>query len=501
LSIKKAKATLTFFQNHPVKQHAIIFLSQAIIMLISVPYSVFSADPRVSVALQFLIILMSLISLVIFHQQKKYFKIQNGKKPQFFLVMGVVFQSLVTIIMVNNFLANTHTLNCFIFSIPFLIISLLCGFVWIWCFPNPSFKNFWPFVLYTIFVCVLYILGLSAQYLIQINNINTSLAILSTLSFISILFILAGILIILIKHMGNWFAGFLFAVFSIIGISSNFVITTESVNYASLLFFELAAYLFLPFLPGAVIIQQNTNKKIDNSINEEMLVSWLKIIDKPGNQIIAPDFLLAIQKTFSADLAILAGSAKVDDAPVIMAISGENQNKLNLQKTDTAVILFKSLFSEGKSEFFLNKEDAFPEELNSFLKTIGLEKPVNLLFYPVPKSGKLDKQFALLLVSKETAWNQKHLLYLQAAKSELSQVIQHILFKNQKVNATQNAFPGKNDKNSLNYQLDELSGSTKESDKQRIRRLESELKLALEEYDRVLKLLEEKNKNSSENWK
>lgn len=470
-------------------------------MSISLPAFSFLTDPSTSVALQLLVLLTIIISTVIYHQQKKKFNNLDGKKISRFLAGNLVFQILITIIVVSNFRNSLPSLNSFHSSIPFMINILLSAFVWVWCFPDPSFKNDLPLIIYTFLAIILFILDFSFRYLIQISNINISHLLLSLLTSISILFIMAGILVILLKHRNNWLAGILFSLSSIIGLSSIFLNTVPPANPSSLLFFELTAYLFLPFLSGLLPQKIRPEQNRAQQVNEGMLIAWLKLSQTQAKTDIAIKFLNAIRLTFSADSAILVSSSNKKQAPDIIAMVGDDLKKSHIQKKETTLSLIESWFIEDKKGFILNKEDAFPAEIDSFLKKNGIKKPINLLFYLIPPSSKVDNKYALILISKEFHWNEQHLHHLETVRSELSSVLLKIGNEQKSDNDTQDDISGGMDIPSLMHQTENYTGILKESDAEKISRLESELKLALEEYDRVLKLLEENIKKSSANWK
>ncbi len=494
-------ANICFFPEHPVIQHAIIPLNREIIMLINGTTFPFFADPSINVALQLLVLLTIIISTVFFHQQKKKLENENGKKISRFLAGNLVFQIFITIIVVSNSLTDPTSLNSYYSAIPFLLNISLCSFVWVWSFPDHSFKNDLPLAIYIFMAFVLFILNLSFRYIIQVSNFNFSYLLLTLLTFISILFILAGLLVILFKHRNNWWAGILFSLFSIVGLSSFFFNPTPPANLSSLLLFELTAYLFLPFLSGSLPHKIRPEINSVQPINEEMLITWLKVIQTQGKTDIASDFLNAIRLTFYADDAILASSSKMKQSPEIIAMIGDDLKHSHLQKKEVPLSLFESWFKKEKKGFILNKSDSFPAEVDSFLKTAGFEKPISLLFYLIPPSTNSDKQFALLFLSKKSHWNEQHLRCLETGKSELFPVLQNMDVEKRSENGAQNDLLGIKDISSLIHQSKNHTNRLKESDSEKISRLESELKLALEEYDRVLKLLEENMKKSSANWK
>lgn len=461
----------------------------------------FLADPSTNVALQLLVLLTIILSTVIFHQQKKKLENENGKKISRFLAGNLVFQIFITIIVVSISLTDPTPLNSYYSVIPFLLNISLSSFVWVWSFPDHSFKNDLPLVIYLFLAFVLFILNLSLRYIIQVSNFNFSYLLLTLLTFISILFILAGLLVILFKHRKNWLAGILFSLFSVVGLSSFFFNPTPPANIPSLLLFELTAYLFLPFLSGSLPHKIHPQQNTASPINEGMLIAWLKMIQAQGKTDVASDFLNAIRLTYSADDAILASSSKKKQSPEIIAMIGNDLKNSHLQKKEVTLSLFESWFKKEKKGLILNKNDSFPAEVDSFLKTAGFEEHVSLLFYLIPPSTNSDKQFALLFLSKKSYWNEQHLRCLETGKSELFTVLQNMDIEERSENGSQNNLLGLKDISPLIHQSKNHTGRLKESDTEKISRLESELKLALEEYDRVLKLLEENMKKSSANWK
>ena len=470
-------------------------------MLITGPFFSFLADPRTSVALQLFVLLTIIISTVIFHQQKQNLNFQNGKKISQFLTGNLVFQFFITIIVLSNYFSGFLTQNSLFSTIPLFINISLCAFVWLWSFPDPSSKNDLPLAIYIFLAFILFTLDLSFRYIIQVSNINFSYLLLSLLTFISILFILTGLLVILFKHRKNWLAGILFSMFSIIGLSSQFFNPSMPANLSTLLFFELTAYLFLPFLSGIPPHKNRPEQNTAQWINEEMLIAWLKLIQAQGKTDTTIDFLNAIRLSFSANDAILIGYSKVRQVPDIIAMIGDDLKNTFLQKNETDQLLSESWFKKEKKGFIFNKGDVFPAEVDAFLKKAGFEKPVSLLSYLFQSSNNSENKFALIFFSKEFNWNEQHLHCLETGKSELLDILQNIAAEKKSENGTQNELSGAKDVTSLIHQSKDYTGRLKESDAEKISRLESELKLALEEYDRVLKLLEENMKKSSANWK
>ena len=182
-------------------------------MTLTGPVFPFLSEAVTTVALQLLVLLTSLISLLISHQQFRNLNIQNGKKISRPLVINFIFQLFITVIVINNYFIIVPLQYYYLAAIPFLINVSLCLLIWVWSFPKNQIKNDLPLGIYIFFAFLFYLFELSFRYIIQIKNFNTTSFFVSLLTFLSILFILACMLLLLIKRNTNWLAGILFGIF------------------------------------------------------------------------------------------------------------------------------------------------------------------------------------------------------------------------------------------------------------------------------------------------
>ena len=259
----------------------------------------------------------------------------------------------------------------------------------------------------------------------------------------------------------------------------------------------------MPFLPGSLYKKTSLEYDSKPQISSLALTSWLKLVDKRDEGVKSENLLNAIRETFKADTAILFGLSEINETPSFCVVVKQGQNKQQItQDKNKTLSQIKSWFKKEKREsLILYKDDSFPQELYSIINSIGYENSINFLFYLLPSSIDLDKKFGLMLFSPQSRWDERHLNLLEAVKSELGQMVHYIQSKNVQNGEMKKPVLKTKDSAHLIQNNKKYLSKLNEPDAEKVLRLESELKLTLEEYDRVHKLLEENIKKSSANWK
>ena len=391
----------------------------------------------------------------------------------------------------------------FIFSFSALWI------IWLWCFPLASMKSDSPKFVFGMVLTLIFLIQLFFAYVVKLVNIEIA-AFANTIWFLTTLAILIlGFVLLIINHHFNWFFGCIFTLIYLAGLLATqfFPGITQSQSNAILLFSQIIAFTVLPVLSKSFVYTTLTEEKqVINNLPiaskkmtilpaQNVIQSWLSLAINNQDILIANEFLKCLALTFHADLALLlAPSNQQVDLNITSGFS-INKSKLVFPLTiDRNINKFFEGYLNDDKPFYLSSVDYFPNDLKIFLNLIKVAQPVNILFFPIKLSVQSNNTIGILLFSSLLRWDKNHLDYLKYVQDEIVLIMQKI-------------FPGnvtiiQQSKNSFSlFDTEKKSIYSKivhdETNDVKVLRLESELKLTLEEYARVQKLLEENIQRSN----
>jgi hypothetical protein len=437
----------------------------------------------------------------IFHKASRFLIFTFGIQV---LLLGMIFSDLIGISELNK-------IHPIIF--PFLISLNCCLLIWFWCFPLNEQKTNFPLFLYVFSAIVIFILELIFTFLIRVSNYNIPLLLTILMLIVSTIFLLIGIILLLVYRPSKWFTGVIFSLILILGIINTILSLSllKAPSLQFLLFCEVIAFILIPFLTQS--LKHKTGSDEVKEANGELLISDMKKINLPAQRIlkswidlaildqagqIAEKFIIAVGNTFDADQAILVGSSNANEEAFILSEYSMNQKEKEKRSLPPlqSFAFFRTWINEKRSIIF-HKKDKFPRDVLSFLSSVGRNDLVNILFSPIRISDKSNHSFGILLISPRIHWDQTHLNYMEDMKGEFIQILNRVPICDEIEGGKQESSllsrPGTTPRKKPAH----LSSDPNESDQEKIRRLESELKLTLEEYDRVHKLLEENIRKSS----
>lgn len=388
-------------------------------------------------------------------------------------------------------------------SFQFIYSFTALWIIWLWCFPLASMRSDSPKFVFSMALTFIFLIQLIFLYVFKILNIEI-IALTNIVWFLTTLVILmVGFGFLIIKRHFNWLFGCIFTFFYLTGLLSAQIIPgiTQSQSNTMLFISQIIAFTLFPILSQSFIHTAIAEEKQEiNNLpiasknmailpDQKIFQSWLNLAIKNQDILIANEFLKCLTLTFHADQALLLASLNQQADLNIVAGYTINKNKLSIPfvlDRPSNDMLEKYLKGDKPSSF--TTDDYFPDDLKIFIKLIKVPQPVNILVFPIKLSAQKNNTFCILLFSALIPWNKSHLDYLIKVKDEIVLIFQKIFpGKVTTIQQTENSLiPNDPKKKSMYSKIG--PGETNDS---KIFRLESELKLALEEYARVQKLLEE----------
>lgn len=454
---------------------------------------------------QLILVLLISANLITIHSNRKLIS-QTTYRRAISSVLLILGLELLFLLGLNlNFLGvlpfETFLISYFQFIFSFSALWI----IWLWCFPLASMKSDSPKFVFGMALTLIFLIQLFFDYVFRIINIEIA-TFTNIIWFLTTLVILVfGFVLLIINHHFNWFFGCIFTLIYLAGLLATqfFPGITQSQNNAILLFSQIIAFTFLPVLSQSFVYTALTEEKqVINNLPiaskkmpilpaQNVFKSWLSLAIKNQDILIANEFFKCLALTFHADLALLlAPSNQQDDLNITSGFSNKKSTLVFPLPIDRDCNRFFEGYIKDDKPFYLSTEDYFPNDLKYFLNLINVPQPVNILFFPIKLSIQSNNTFGILLFSSLLRWDKNHLDYLRSVKDEMVLILQKIFPVNVTTKQQSN--------NSLSFiDTEKKSIYSKigpdETNDIKILRLESELKLALEEYARVQKLLEEKN--------
>ena len=392
---------------------------------------------------------------------------------------------------------------------PFIFSFSALWIIWLWCFPLASMKSDSPKFVLGIALILIFFIQLFFDYVVRIRNIEITALFNIMWSLTTLVILILGFILLVINHSFNWFFGCIFTLIHLAGflVTQIFPGISPQQNIGILLFSQIFAYLIMPVLSQSFVFTTfSEEKQVINNLpiaskkmkilpTQKVFQAWLNLAIKNQDILIANEFLKCLALTFHADLALLlAPSNQQDDLNITSGFSNKKNKLVFPLPIDRNCNSFFEGYIKDDKPFYLSTEDYFPTDLKYFLNLIKVPQPVNILFFPIKLSVQSNNTFCILLFSSLLRWDKNHLDYLRSVKDEMVLILQKIFPGNEITKQQSN--------NSISSIVTEKKSiyskiGPDETNDVKILRLESELKLALEEYARVQKLLEENNQRSN----
>ncbi len=290
-------------------------------------------------------------------------------------------------------------------------------------------------------------------------------------------------------HSGKMqFAGIAFALLQIFGLGADeiFTITPQfAQTFSQLLAFLFSTKIFLALAVDYSELENNTH--ISPVILSENLTAipstantkaWLQTTLENDASILPFALCKALAHTLCSDACVIVQTVKgKSELKIICGYSLSHQKQL----------LPQTIFSEGeiitqKKSVLLHDPESFPGWVKALIKNIHQLRTKSVWYLPVESSGK---KYFLVFLSQKDQWADIHIAYLKKIMPELVQIL-HIYFGEEHI-----LLPEKKPSETSSNPFLELM-RTEINDTKDIQQVEAELQLALEEYNRIRKILEER---------
>ena len=284
------------------------------------------------------------------------------------------------------------------------------------------------------------------------------------------------------------FSGFLFVLLQVFGLGADrlFIISPQfSRMFSQLLAFLVStqAFLVMEFNPDK---QKNSSpvKPVILSENLTMLPSsalanaWLQTTLVNDTSLLPFSFCKALSLTLCSDCCLILEIKKSKTEIKIVCGYSTRHNKQILPQ---AVLLNEDIVIQNKSVLFHQSEN-FPHWIKAVLQKSNHTRCLSAWYSPVQIK---NKKYVLLFSSIQDQWSEPHTIYLKNIMPGLVQIL-HAYFGEEHLRLPAN----KPEKTSSNPFLDLMRSEINHT--KNIEEVEAELQLALEEYNRIRRILEER---------
>ncbi len=284
------------------------------------------------------------------------------------------------------------------------------------------------------------------------------------------------------------FPGFVFLLLQIFGLGADeiFIISPQfSQMFSQLLAFLVSTQVFLvmEFNP---VKQKNASPVKPVILSENMTVipdsalanAWLQTTLVNDTSLLPFSFCKALSLTLCADCCLILEIKKLKSEFKLVCGYSTHQKKQILPQ---AVLLNEDIVIQNKSVLFHQSEN-FPHWIKAVIQKTHHTGTLSALYIPVPIE---NKEYVLLFSSTQDQWSEPHLTYLKEIMPGLVQIL-HAYFGEEHLLLPEN----KPEKTSSNPFLDLMRSEIDHT--KDIQEVEAELQLALEEYNRIRKILEER---------
>jgi hypothetical protein len=292
-----------------------------------------------------------------------------------------------------------------------------------------------------------------------------------------------------LMHTGKMqFASLTFVLLQIIGLGAD-KIFTSTLQFTQI-FSQLLAFLFSTKIFLAIALDYSELEN-DTSIspvilsenltavpNAAITKAWLQTTLENDPSILPFALCKALAHTLCSDACLIIQIVKEkSEIKIICGYSSKYQKQLMPQK----ILIEDGIITQKRSVLFHDPE-SFPAWVKVLIKNVHHAHTKSAWYIPIEKSGK---KYFLVFLSQKNQWTDSHIAYLKKVMPELVQILhnyfgeEHLLLPEKKpLETSSNPF--------LDLMQSEIN-NTKD-----IHQVEAELQLALEEYNRIRKILEER---------
>ena len=283
-------------------------------------------------------------------------------------------------------------------------------------------------------------------------------------------------------------AGFIFVLLQIfsLGADTLFIISSQFAQA----FFQLLAFLTIPaiFLVMEFNPTDGNNSIQDKPIilsenltvipNSTLINAWMQTALVNDASLLPFVLCRALSNTFCSDCCLILQISK--SKTELRVICGYS-TRFSKQILPQAVLSNEEIITQDKSVLF-HQIETFPGWMKELLKKIHHIHSISGWYTPLQIN---NEKYLVLFLSSQDQWGDAHISYLKKIMPELVQIL-HAYFSEEPLNLPEH----KPEKTSANPFLDLMQSEI--NHKKDIQDVEAELQLALEEYNRIRKILEER---------
>ncbi len=294
---------------------------------------------------------------------------------------------------------------------------------------------------------------------------------------------------IYLLHTGKMqFASIAFALLQILGLGADRIFTISpqfAQTFSQLLAFLFSTKIFLALAVdyselendasiSPVILSENLSA-IPNAANTK---AWLQTTLENDASILPFALCKALAHTLCSDTCMIVQTVKgKSEIKIVCGYSLSHQKQLMPQ----TILIEDEIITQKRSVLFHDPE-SFPVWVKALIKNVHQSRTKSAWYLPTESSGK---KYFLVFLSQKNQWADSHIAYLKKIMPELVQILhnyfgeEHVLLPEKKpLETSSNPF--------LELMQSEIN------DTKDIQQVEAELQLALEEYNRIRKILEER---------
>lgn len=290
-------------------------------------------------------------------------------------------------------------------------------------------------------------------------------------------------------HTGKMrFVSIAFIVLQILGLGADqvFIVTSQfSQTFAQFLafLFSVKLYLALRFdlsepetaMQSPPVIPSDNLSVMPNAVTTK---SWLQTALENDASLLPFALCKALAYTFHADACLIVQAEKSQtQLKLICGYATENQKQILPRD-----LLLDDRMVAQKRSVLLHGTETFPTWIKTLAQSIHRSNSRSAWY--VPLTG-FEKKYFFVMLSHREQWSDDHMAYLKKVMPELVQIL-HNYFREEHILLSEN----KPLQTASNPFLELMR--TEVDQTKNIQRVEAELQLALEEYNRIRKILEER---------
>ncbi|HAF61948.1 MAG TPA: hypothetical protein DCK95_06440 [Anaerolineaceae bacterium] len=394
-------------------------------------------------------------------------------------IVLTIFQSTQVLLFTEHFYQAFHQ---FIWSINLIVVG------WLWI--KPSQQTHYS-IFKMIFICAslgFFILevGQVVEFIFQPSEISVPYTIIwKTFQYIVCFFLF----FVNFGNTGNLFwSGLLFTLLHIVGLGLDSITNLPqsfNQNIAQLVAFLLSSHTLLAISIDPAAMEQRSSdipiifsENVAAIPNAEIIQSWLQADIQNEKHLLPFAFCKALARTFFADACLLIQINKPDQLKIQCGYSiTADRQILPLQ-----VSSLENIVVQQRSVIF-HETDSFPGWVKAIIKKTNQSKTRSVWYVPIEI---IPQKYYLLFLSCKVYWNEEHIAHFKRIQPYIAQFLWKYLGSNQQSPLSNKKADAKSDNPYIDLMQTVVDPSKD------IEQLEEELKLALEEYNRIRNILEER---------